>query len=371
MKRLLHISPDLALPRDTVTSTLVVYGGKGMGKRLALDTPIATPDGWTTMGALKVGDSIFDDFGEPCKVTFISPIAMGDSYKLEFSDGSSIVADAEHLWSTETYQDRKHGRPPGVKTTLDIANTLLTRQGKQVVRTHSIRNTQPLNLPKRLLPIAPYILGAWLGDGTSASGQFTTQDADILLEIAAEGYKTCLQPSIVNGETASYSILGIKDTLRTLGLLRNKHVPKEYLRASISQRLAILQGLMDTDGGWSEATGSTAEFSNLNRDISQGLYELVVSLGMKASINPRTASIGGRIIGTDWRVRFIPTLPAIYLDTDSRPMITRWRLTDEERRSVANGADIVLQQLTWRNPFQPINVQIVMPNECPALVEEP
>lgn len=67
---------------------------------------------------------------------------------------------------------------------------------------------------------------------------------------------------------------------------------------------------------------------------------------------------------------YIP-LPAVYLDMKCRPMVTRWRFTDEERAAIANGADLVAQQLTWWQKFQPINYQVVMPNECPVLVEEP
>jgi hypothetical protein len=64
-------------------------------------------------------------------------------------------------------------------------------------------------------------------------------------------------------------------------------------------------------------------------------------------------------------------LPAVYLDTPCKPMITRWRLTDEERDAVANGADVILQQLTFGEPFQPVNLQIVLPDNWPLLVEEP
>ena len=66
---------------------------------------------------------------------------------------------------------------------------------------------------------------------------------------------------------------------------------------------------------------------------------------------------------------YIP-LPAVYLDTTQRPMVTRWRLTDEERFAISAGADIVLQQLTFRHPFQPVNLQVVMPNEHPDLMSE-
>jgi hypothetical protein len=64
-------------------------------------------------------------------------------------------------------------------------------------------------------------------------------------------------------------------------------------------------------------------------------------------------------------------LPIVWLNTPSQAMVSRWRLTDEERAAIADGADIVLQQLTFRNPFQPVNLQVVMPNDNPLLVEEP
>lgn len=68
--------------------------------------------------------------------------------------------------------------------------------------------------------------------------------------------------------------------------------------------------------------------------------------------------------------QYIP-LPAVYLDTPSRPMITRWRLSDEQREAVANGADVILQQLTFGEDFQPVNLQVVLPDNWPLLVEEP
>jgi len=62
-------------------------------------------------------------------------------------------------------------------------------------------------------------------------------------------------------------------------------------------------------------------------------------------------------------------LPAVYLDTVSRTVVTRWRLNDEERMAIANGADIVVQVLTFQQPLQPINIQVVMPNAMPRLLE--
>jgi hypothetical protein len=85
-------------------------------------------------------------------------------------------------------------------------------------------------------------------------------------------------------------------------------------------------------------------------------------------VMPGSASI--EIVLGEGQPEYVP-LPAVYLDTRSRPMITRWRLSDEERAMVASGADVVLQQLTFRCLVQPVNLQIVMPDGSPVFVEEP
>src|SRR5262249_59309930 len=78
-----------------------IAGATGAGKALALDTPIPTPRGWTTMGEVQVGDRVFDENGKPCLVTGGTPVMHGrPCYEVEFSDGTVIVADAEHLWRT-------------------------------------------------------------------------------------------------------------------------------------------------------------------------------------------------------------------------------------------------------------------------------
>jgi hypothetical protein len=68
--------------------------------------------------------------------------------------------------------------------------------------------------------------------------------------------------------------------------------------------------------------------------------------------------------------QYIP-MPAVYLERPSRPMITRFRLSEAERAAIAEGADIVLQQLTFRQPFQPVNLQIVHADQFPEFVAEP
>ena len=93
---------------------VLIAGATGAGKALALDTPIPTPDGWTTMGEIQVGGEVFDEHGHACKVIAATPVMHGrPCYEVEFSDGTVIVADAEHLWRTATAAGRQQrGRPP-------------------------------------------------------------------------------------------------------------------------------------------------------------------------------------------------------------------------------------------------------------------
>ena len=93
---------------------VLIAGATGAGKALALDTPIPTPDGWTTMGEIQVGGEVFDEHGHACKVIAATPVMHGrPCYEVEFSDGTVIVADAEHLWRTAIVAGRQQrGRPP-------------------------------------------------------------------------------------------------------------------------------------------------------------------------------------------------------------------------------------------------------------------
>src|SRR5574344_1811033 len=81
---------------------------RNAGKALALDTPIATPQGYKTMGELNVGDYVYSIDGTPTKIIHTSPIFINhDCYEVTFSDGEKITCDAEHLWYVQTKGLRK------------------------------------------------------------------------------------------------------------------------------------------------------------------------------------------------------------------------------------------------------------------------
>lgn len=284
--------------------------GKGNGKALALDTPIPTPVGWTTMGALRAGDEVLDDQGRPCRVLVAHPVSHDrECYDVEFDDGEVVVASAEHLWRTE------HRRPKpnsvSIKTTAEIAATIRNANGQYRSANHSIGTCAPLDLPEREFTVPPYVLGAWLGDGDSDSARITCAFADVQVieEIEAEGQATRAQRrhsettgrfSLSEGRGRRGSTL--IERLRALGVVGRKHIPASYLRASRAQRLALLQGLMDTDGSISAA--GQCEFMATIPALAAGVLELARSLGMKATLTTGKASLNGRDISDKFRVCF-------------------------------------------------------------------
>lgn len=288
----------------------VLTGGIGWGKALGLDTRIPTPTGWTTMKDVSVGDYVLSDTGKPCKVINATEVQYGrPCYKVLFSDGESVIADAEHKWLVSAWIDRARASKRGVDpvqrvvTTEEMAKSLW--HGR--MRNWAIELSKPIDLPEKDLVVPPYVLGAWLGDGTADEGVITCHDLEIVEKIRACGY-TVKEHKATPGR---FSILGLKAQLRGLGVLGNKHIPIEYLRGSIEQRTELLCGLMDTDG--SIEIGGRAEFTSTNKVLAEGVYELIASLGHKPVFSSGKAKIGGKYCGKKYRVRFTPDVPVFCL----------------------------------------------------------
>jgi hypothetical protein len=308
----------------------LISGATGSGKALALDTPIPTPTGWTTMRWLRPGDQVFDEQGQPCTVVAATDVQHGRTcYEVVFSDGNVIIADAEHRWLTSTREARlserkyqaRRARPvahdqmgrrvlPTVVTTEQIQATLTANPaGGRPYANHSIPLTKPLQYPASDLSVDPYVLGAWLGDGRTRDAEITTADPEILAEIKAAGYEVTAAET---GKPLQYRIgSGCAVALRALGVLGDKHIPRDYLHGSPVQRLALLQGLMDTDG--TVGKGGSCEFSVTKRILAEQTLELVVGLGIKAKLRTRPVRWKGKDCGIDYRIHFTTEVPVFRL----------------------------------------------------------
>jgi len=258
---------------------------------LDLKTPVPTPTGWTTIGEVRPGDYLLDENGKPAKVLGLSPIHINkDCYRVTFDDGTSVVTDADHKWTVE---DRGKRKTAGMIWSKKDISTKEMIPGK-----HYIYVTEGFDLPEKELPLDPYTLGAWLGDGTTLAGVITSGHEDV------QDMSNILRNCGHNVKISSYNhansirIEGLTSKLREAGVFGNKHIPDLYLRASYSQRLALLQGLMDTDGCIHKTTNQCV-FSNTNQIIIDDIVELIRSLGLKVKLNYIAASLrkfpGGNI----------------------------------------------------------------------------
>jgi deoxycytidine triphosphate deaminase len=301
--------------------------GRLEGKALAIDTPIASPKGWRVMGDLRVGEEVFDESGRPTTVIAATEIMYNRACReVVFSDGQTIVADLAHQWLTWTKSERKHGRPPAVRTTHEIERSL--RAGDEW--THHVPLAGPVQYPVQELPIDPYVLGIWLGDGTATAAQVTVGrgDVQILDEIARAGYAvwpTASERTFRIGGLSRRHVGRFRDPatgqftqdgslsseLAALDLLGRKRVPELYLRSSMAQRLALLQGLMDSDG---HIDGfGRCEFVNTCENLSDAVVELVAGLGLRPTKRKKRVTLNGIEQSPAYRVKFTPDIPVFRL----------------------------------------------------------
>ena len=287
-------------------------------KPLAIDTPVPTPSGWKMLGDLQIGDKVFDHTGCICNIINVTPHYTAPRMRVTFSDNSTIDAHPSHPWKafsrddhaiyTQKYKNydslwptwKSNGKAKvQTVTTSHIAATLTARI---TMRNWTIPVCGALELPEAVLPIDPYLLGYWLGDGTSAEAAVTVGNKDVphfLSHIMAIGY--VIHSDKANDKGAhriSVSTTYRKQNkwgdsltrrLRELGVLNNKHIPGIYLRASIQQRLALLRGLMDSDGTIEKTYGETT-FVSTSKPLADGTHELIVSLGGKVVVSTRPAA---------------------------------------------------------------------------------
>ncbi|MET8349387.1 FtsK/SpoIIIE domain-containing protein [Micromonospora sp. NPDC005206] len=459
---------------------------------MALDTPIPTPDGWSTMGALRVGGKVFDEQGRPCTIVAATAVMYDrPCYEVEFSDGTVIVADAQHQWQTTTragrtqrthrWKDGSYWSVNDVQRVTARADTVLSdldrpvstdeviadvgqqfrnvlyrivrglpkepgnaltsylRGGREVTRrvptysrhrvyqalrelvadpgrsgrrlsfddrpvttaeiaaslrvvgrsgswtNHAVAVCGALDYPEQDLPIAPYTLGCWLGDGTTGSAGFTCDEEELLDNIRLDGYVVTKHPAgrmqytISNrperdgriAEAVELFTRGVslaraarqvgvglsavclaargqerlqppshiepgapsRDRYRTLQQLfrelGTKHIPASYLRSSEQQRRALLAGLLDTDGTVSAQGG--VELALTNERLAQDALELIIGLGYQATMTTKRVKGRSELTSTCYRIHFTPADKVFRLTRKASRQVIGTRATTSRR----------------------------------------
>ena len=278
--------------------------GRKNGKGFSLDTPIPVPGGWTTMGELKEGDTIYGADGRPCTVTYATEVMYDhDCYRIEFADGDSVIADGDHNWFVK---DRHPRRPVNhVLTTREMFNRGISEYGHYVF---AIPSPDPATGVEKDLLMDPYTLGAWLGNGRKNASTIAVNTNDIeIAEFVASVYGDYHTRILKNTDNCVECCFRgeMSQKLRKLNLIDNKHIPVEYFTASYEQRLALIQGLMDTDGNiYKYSKCNCCTFVQKSDAIANGLCELLSSVGIRYRHFIRKTRSKGKEYGTHHVITF-------------------------------------------------------------------
>jgi phosphate starvation-inducible protein PhoH and related proteins len=237
------------------------------GRAQPVDRRVLTPEGWRAIGGLEVGDLVVGSDGLPTPVLGVFPQGRREVFTVRTQDGAETRACAEHLWFVRTLDDARHGKPGRVLQTREMIGRLRRKHQR---RFELPLVSGPVALRARDVPMDPYALGLLLGDGcltTSTTPSFTT--------------------ATPNPATVLVRELDLAGTRSS-----TKFVPFEYLYNSAPVRLAVLQGLLDTDGGPVTQRGHTCriEYSTCSPQLVDDVLYLVRSLGGIAYTRVRAAS---------------------------------------------------------------------------------
>ena len=304
-------------------------------KALSLDEDIPTPDGWKKMKDVHPGDYVFSVKGNKTKVLFESEVFNKKMYRVTFEDGTTVDASADHIWTVQTKDSRRCSRYI-TKSRRPNKPNLRKRNGWFELSTEEMdgdfkkerkdkkgieyKYRVPMNgsveYPEKNLLIPPYVLGVWLGDGTSSSQSITVSDEDLeetKKNIENRGYRCCVKSykdrakSIdidphKRGCSRKEYINSFRENLKKINVLNNKHIPEDYLYSSVEQRRELLKGLMDTDGTISK--NGQCVFVQKNKILTEQFLELVRSLGYKAKIRKCQSNLNGKNFGEAYSVSF-------------------------------------------------------------------
>ena len=271
----------------------------GMMKPICSDVEVLTLDGFKRHGDLRAGDYVYSPSGHPVRIIATSEERMEPSCRLGFDDGSSIIAGVGHDWDIERCVQNASSQHKRIR------RKMIVRSDEIKVGDRADRISLSGPIVRGLahdLPIDPYLFGLWLGDGATDSGALYGSKKDIEL------LKPYGEPKMIRDDnkrgSAFYRVTpkGLGTHLRIHGLKGNKHVPMCYLLARADQRLALLQGLLDTDGHCDK--NGLVTFTNKNKAIADAALFLARSLGMKARQSSRMTELNGVMYGPHYKVSF-------------------------------------------------------------------
>ena len=336
---------------------LLIYGSEGIGKAQPLDACVLTPRGFIPMGNIKVGDLVIGADGYSHKVLGVYPRGERDVYKVTFRDGSATKCCDDHLWFTQTRRERDMGIAGAVRTLRDIRRTLRygTHFNHQVPRVAPV-HYEPLT---EELPIAPWLLGMYLGDGNDGNNvNITNRESDIRAKISdtlseedeatevfyRNDFKGCrIKRRIKNNEPSEF-----KCAITNLGLgychSHEKFIPHQYLVASVEERIELLQGLLDSDGFVTQP--GSIEYCTTSVRLVTDVTTLIRSLGGSVKVTTKTPKYTYKSETREGRKawRIFASFPSGIVPVSSEKHLAKWRSPEWAIRHTIRSVEYVARQ---------------------------
>ena len=295
---------------DKISKQLKIAGilQPGCGKGITLDTKLPAPNsqGFIRMGDIKVGDQIFGSNGSPVNVTGVYPQGIKDVYRITFNDGRYALCDGSHLW-TVTVPWSEKPRTMSTEAMLEDYKFFMPHIERDNIQTGSKRNpwhfryriqllSSPVEYPHRDVPIHPYVLGAFIGNGCCTDSELCISSGDNFVpnKIAylcgftvkrnESGYSYRFYDEHQTPiKTADF----FKDIPEMIGCYsRDKKIPMEYMINDYQTRIELMRGLMDTDGSICNHDGIryNVSYSSCSKKLLEQIQELVWGFGYSATV---------------------------------------------------------------------------------------
>lgn len=270
---------------------LMLFAPPRHGKLCADDTPVFTPKGWVTHGDLKKDDEVFHPSGKIIKVLAKSKKSQANM-KVTFSDGSQVECHENHEWAV---YDRSLKRMR-VLETKELKTFSLFSQNRCKFQ---LPETKALEMPEATLSLPPYVLGAWLGDGTTGAARisYTPSDRAYIDKIVSLGYDVSSEYQHKTTGVMTTNFAGTPNRsgrmtleLQALGVFNKKGIPDAYKYSSVAQRLELIAGLVDTDGHVEKKTGRV-RIVTASKELSRDIWDVASSLGWRPYITEQKPSL--------------------------------------------------------------------------------
>lgn len=295
LKSRLQVSIDSALQQGRPLGHVLLHAKPGYGKGHPHGTGILTPDGWSNIENLSVGDVVIGSNGKATELTGVFHRGVLDTYRVSFSDGSSVECDGDHIWLAKTQQGGYKQYTVSELLALDSLRVAPSKGKKHAAFRFGIPMVEPVRFTPQDVEIHPYLMGALLANGNLKQAIITTNDEQIIKECenVAPNWATFVEYSSnparryrINDYDGGHKVNRLLDALRSYDLFgvksREKFIPQQYIYNSIENRVALLRGMMDCDGC---QAGSHTSYSSYSKALALGVQELVQSLGGTAHLD--------------------------------------------------------------------------------------